>query len=61
MEAEHKHEWTTRYITFDDCYDCASGMKCQCGLRLDQDTVENVVNAAQPAPDYDADGNVLKT
>lgn len=57
--SDHGHEWSTRYVTFDDRYDCASGMKCKCGARLDQDTVEELVNAAQPTADYDAEGYVL--
>lgn len=56
----HKHEWSTRYQSFDHRYDCASGMKCDiCGARLDQDTVERLINEASPEPDYDRDGYVL--
>ena len=59
---EHKHEWSTRYVTFDQRYDCASGMKCNiCGARLDQSSVEAWINSAQPEPDYDAEGYVIKT
>lgn len=57
---EHEHEWTTRYETFDNRYDCASGMKCKCGMRLDQDTVERLVSEAHPPADYDADGVVIE-
>jgi hypothetical protein len=59
MSETHQHKWTTRYVTFDDRYDCASGMECKCGMRLAQDTVEDLVNKAQPDADYDTDGNVL--
>lgn len=60
--AEHKHEWRTRYETFDYRYDCASGMECKvCLARLDQLTVEQLVNDTNPEPDYDREGLVVKT
>lgn len=56
--SEHVHEWKTRYITFDYRYDCADGMECRiCHARLDQGTVESLVNEAQDVKaDYDANG-----
>lgn len=61
MAEEHTHEWTTRFLTFDQRYDCASGMSCKCGVTLDQLTVEEIVNAARPKPDYDAEGRVYES
>lgn len=58
MSAEHEHEWSTRYTTIDQV-DCASGMECKCGVKLDQQTVEDVVNEAKPPADFDAQGHAI--
>jgi len=36
---DHQHKWCTHYITFESRYDCASGMKCECGALLTQDEI----------------------
>jgi hypothetical protein len=41
---EHKHEWKTRYVTFEYRYECASGMVCDCGEIIEQDEVEALLN-----------------
>jgi len=53
MSKDHTHVWKTRYITLDHRYDCASGMECECGARLDQDDVEVMVNELQEQRDIE--------
>lgn len=40
---KHIHKWRTRYVTIESV-DCASGMVCDCGAKLRQDEVEDMIN-----------------
>ena len=44
---EPRHKFSTKWVTFEHRYECASGMECKCGANLSQNEVEDAINAAE--------------
>lgn len=43
-KASHIHKWLTVWTTFEYRYECASGVKCECGEFMDMDDIEEALN-----------------